>query len=108
MRNKQELSDINYLLTEAEVGNLYSSEYWNDLEAEKKKDWWIADGDYDKCWKYLNTSGTLSELEDSLRHIKPAKSNDLIVADFAAGIGWASAIISTMRSAGARTKSLVG
>jgi len=51
-----ELSPTTFMLSDAELNLLYTSEYWNDIEAEKRKVWWIQDGAYEPLLAYLKSS----------------------------------------------------
>ena len=37
-------SPIEHWLDERTLTSFYSAQYWNDLAAERTKEWWIADG----------------------------------------------------------------
>lgn len=80
-------------LTEKEIKSLYTSDYWNDVEIEKQKDWWIADGNYEKCLNHLKSSKLLYEFDNAKQYINE-KGGSLKVLDIAAGIGWTSVLIS--------------
>lgn len=95
--NEKKLSGVVNWLDDRELEGLYSSEYWNDITEEKKKEWWIAEGNYDRCRKYLDNSGLMAQwqvVEDFLN--KAAYSSGLEVADLATGIGWTSALFSKL------------
>ncbi len=85
---------ICHWLSEKELETIYTSAYWNDIEAEKRKPWWIADGDYDKCLEFLKKTDLLLEYEKSEKYIGEIVKDNLKVADLAAGIGWTSALLS--------------
>lgn len=88
------MRDIESWLSIDELKNIYTSSYWNDIEEEKKKEWWINDGNYEKCLNYLRTSKLLDEYKYSEKFIVNHKNHSIKVADLAAGIGWTSALIS--------------
>jgi ubiquinone/menaquinone biosynthesis C-methylase UbiE len=83
-------------LSEAELATIYSTAYWNDIEAEKKKEWWIEDGDYERCRRYLERSGLMQEYRQAEQWIRAMPRSDLRVLDLAAGIGWTSALLSKL------------
>ncbi len=83
-------------LTDEQQASLYSAEYWNDIEEEKKKEWWIADGDYSRCLNYLQKSGLLVDFCGAEALIRGACGSGLKIADLAAGIGWTSALLSRL------------
>ncbi len=78
-------------ITDNQLASIYSSKYWNDLEEEKKKEWWIANGNYQKCLDFLRKSGLFDEYKAAEQHIMSHLGMPLKVADLAAGTGWASA-----------------
>ncbi|MDA9604853.1 class I SAM-dependent methyltransferase [Candidatus Pelagibacter sp.] len=86
---------INTLSSE-ELQKIYTSDFWNDIENEKKKPWWIEDGDYEKLRKFLKESQLYDEYLFSEKIINSYNKNDIVVADLAAGIGWTSALISKL------------
>jgi ubiquinone/menaquinone biosynthesis C-methylase UbiE len=85
-------------LSDEELNKIYTSEYWNDIEEEKKKEWWIEDGNYEKCKNYLQTSSLLHEYEMSEVFITNFKRENIKIADLASGIGWTSALISKIKN----------
>ena len=87
-------------LTDEELKSIYTSLYWNDIEEEKKKEWWIEDGDYEKCLNYLKTSKLLYEYKEAEKFVKDFKGKSLKIADLAAGIGWTSALLSKLPNIG--------
>jgi len=92
------LSPVKNWLTEDQLKNIYSADYWNDLEAEKKKDWWIVDGNYKKCLAYLKRSGLFEEYNDAEILVKSLPYQNMRIADLAAGIGWTSSLLSKIDS----------
>jgi SAM-dependent methyltransferase len=87
------LSEVQAWLTDDDLRNVFSSSYWNDVEAEQKKDFWIEDGDYEKCRRYLESTKLLAEYFQAESFIRELGSG-LEVVDLAAGIGWTSALLS--------------
>jgi ubiquinone/menaquinone biosynthesis C-methylase UbiE len=81
-------------LNSEELKNIYSSEYWNNLEEEKDKPWYILNGDYSQCLNYLKETGLIDEFEFAEKVIDKINGTNLVVADLAAGIGWTSALLS--------------
>jgi ubiquinone/menaquinone biosynthesis C-methylase UbiE len=88
------LREVQSWLNDSELREMYTAAYWNDVEEEKKKEWWIEGGDYEKCRRYLERSGLLDEYRQGAAFISGMQRADLRVADLAAGIGWTSALIS--------------
>lgn len=80
-------------LDREEIADLYTAGYWNDLGEERKKEWWIVDGDYGRCSRYLQSSRLLGQYRFAERFVS---SERLRVADLAAGIGWTSALLSRL------------
>jgi SAM-dependent methyltransferase len=86
-----------YCLSENDLSQIYSSDYWNDISKEKNKEWWIKDGNYEKLWAYLKATKLFDDYcaaEIKLKNLFHGKK--IIVADLAAGIGWTSALLSKL------------
>ncbi|MGE0268285.1 MAG: class I SAM-dependent methyltransferase [Candidatus Omnitrophota bacterium] len=92
------LPEIVCWLNDNDLEKIYSSSYWNNIEEEKKKEWWIEDGNYERCLTYLKSSRLLSEYEFSEKFISETRKENLVVADLAAGTGWISALISRLNN----------
>jgi ubiquinone/menaquinone biosynthesis C-methylase UbiE len=90
------LKAIDCWLSDAELGAIYSSDYWNDIEAEKQKEWWIEDGDYERCRNYLDSSGLMLEYRQAEDWVRSMGRGSLRILDLAAGIGWTSALLSKL------------
>jgi ubiquinone/menaquinone biosynthesis C-methylase UbiE len=87
-------------LSDDELAVIYSADYWNDIEAEKKKEWWIEDGDYDRCRNYLVGSKLMLEYQRAEGFVREMGGRGLRLVDLAAGIGWTSALLSRVESVG--------
>jgi ubiquinone/menaquinone biosynthesis C-methylase UbiE len=85
-------------LSESQLGEIYTAAYWNDIEEEKKKEWWVEDGNYDECRRYLERCGLLLEYSQAEPFIHGSATASLRVVDLAAGIGWTSALISRLEN----------
>lgn len=83
-------------LGEDELSQIYTSGYWNDIERERTKQWWIADGKYERCLSYLDTSRLLTEYRVAEGLITGMGLDGLTVLDLAAGTGWASALLTKL------------
>lgn len=83
-------------LGDEELSQIYTAGYWNDIESERTKQWWIADGKYERCLSYLDTSGLLAEYRVAEGLITGTKRSGLTVLDLAAGTGWASALLTKL------------
>jgi len=93
------LSPIVTWLDERSLSAIYSSQYWNDLAAEKSKEWWIADGTdtaFARLRNYLDASGMLDSYAVAERHIAQLPARGLVIADIASGIGWSSSLLSKL------------
>lgn len=90
------LAETERWLSDTDLQRIYTAEYWNDIEEERKKEWWIENGDYDRCREYLDRSGLLAEYRQAEAFIADRPSTNLRVIDLAAGIGWTSALISRL------------
>lgn len=97
-RGAMPLREVQSWLNDGQLREIYTAAYWNDIEEEKKKEWWIEDGDYLKCRRYLESSGLLHEYQQAEAFISGMPQAELRVADLAAGIGWTSALISRIAS----------
>jgi len=91
------MKEVIYWISDDELKNIYSAEYWNDLNEEMKKEWWIDDGDYERCMNYLNKSLML-EYNESKVYIENFNKTDIDILDLAAGIGWTSVLMSKMKN----------
>lgn len=92
------MQEIENWLSHEELESIYTSSYWNDIEEEKKKEWWIEDGNYKKCLDYLKSSKLLHEYQQSEKFINNFTGKSIKVADLAAGIGWTSVLLSKLPS----------
>ena len=90
------MKDVIYWISDDELKNIYSAEYWNNLNEEMKKEWWIDDGDYEKCMNYLNKS-LMEEYNESKFYIDNFKKTNIDILDLAAGIGWTSVLMSKIK-----------
>lgn len=84
-------------LSDQQLAQIYTAEFWNDVATEKTKEWWIGDGDYTRCMEYLASSGLLREYAQAERFVREfaaGRPSPIVVADLAAGIGWTSANLS--------------
>ncbi|MCB9721132.1 MAG: class I SAM-dependent methyltransferase [Candidatus Omnitrophica bacterium] len=83
-------------ISDEELNSVYSSTYWNDVEQERSKFWWIEGGDYEKCRTYLESGHLMHEFQRSIEYIDALRGESLRVADLAAGIGWTSVLLSRL------------
>jgi len=94
------LRPITRWLSDDDLRGIYTSDYWNDIDTEKKKhEWWISGGDYQKCLDYLESKGLLRQyahVEPFVLELAHLSGRPLIVADLAAGIGWSAAKLSRL------------
>ena len=54
---------VEYWLTDSDIDKIEYSEYWNDEEQEKSKEWYILDGNFSKMEHYLLEVGLPQDLE---------------------------------------------
>ena len=57
-------SPVEHWLDDGALRSIYSSQYWNDLAAERAKEWWIADGSetaYARLRAHLEESGLMED-----------------------------------------------
>ena len=90
------MREIENWLSDEELKSIYTSSFWNNIEEEKKKEWWIEDGNYKKCLDYLNSSKLMYEYQESEKFIKEFSSESIKIVDLAAGIGWTSVLLSKL------------
>lgn len=82
-------------INDDELDSIYTSDYWNDIEKEKEKVWWLNDDrDIQILFKHLIDSGLDKEIKAVREHINSRKN--LKVADLASGTGWFSSILSSI------------
>lgn len=91
-----ELSPTEYWLKDDELKDIYTSNYWNGVEIERKKQFWIIENDFNKLWKYLKSMKLYQDYIASEKKIKNLISNNSVIVDLAAGIGWTSALLSKL------------
>jgi len=83
-------------VNQEELNNVYSSQYWNNINEERKKEWWVlGDNDDSKLLEYLNKSNLLRQFLEVEKFLTKS-GNNLIVCDLAAGTGWATALLSKL------------
>ena len=93
------LAPIVRWLEPAALDSIYSSRYWNDLNEEKGKEWWIADGSegaFARLRGYLEDTGLLAEYRVAEQFVAQLPGPKLFMADLAAGIGWTSSLFSRL------------
>lgn len=75
----------------AEIEQMAYTEYWNDEDIEKGKEWWILDGDFGKMETYLEKSYLDLQFQQVITFLKHnlGKSLEGCGADLAAGNCWA-------------------
>lgn len=72
------------------IHSMYSSSYWNDIENDMKKPWWIETPNDTRLLDYLNQAGLKSEVEKVIDAVQLHGN----ILDMAAGTCWLSAILS--------------
>jgi len=77
---------------------IYTFDYWNNIEEEKKKELWIENGNYEKFLAELQKSGFLTEFQDMLSLLQNKKLLKGDLLDLAAGVCWTSSILSRIKS----------
>lgn len=94
------MSEIQFWLTDQELEGIFSGEYWNDEEKERKKEWYILDGNTNKLINYLKKKTTYFEEYKSI--IKFAGKKRLSIEgtgiDIAAGVCWTTALLSRIET----------
>jgi SAM-dependent methyltransferase len=96
-------SPVERWIDEQTLRGIYSSRYWNDLAAERSKEWWIVDGDdaaYGRLRAYLETSGLMDDYRLAESYIANIDKSQLAIADLASGVGWTSSLLSKLPNVG--------
>ena len=81
-------------IDEQKAMNIYTSTYWNNVEVEKEKEWWVTDKDDKKLINYLHSSGLFEEFEIVRIKLEERRLLRGNVLDVAAGVCWMSALLS--------------
>ena len=84
------MKEIEYWIDQEGTKEMFSSDYWNNIENEKKKEWWIEDSNDKKVVNFLQKSGLLEEFTIATKNMN---LNGKIL-DLAAGTCWTSAELS--------------
>jgi SAM-dependent methyltransferase len=95
------MEQITRWLSTEEINGIFSSAFWNDVEIEKLKEWWIDDQNPARSTGYLETSGLLEEYHLAERLIVAGYERArLELLDLAAGVGWTSSLLSKLQCVG--------
>ena len=90
------MNKVQYWLQPKEANDLSTFNYWNNLEEEKKKSFYVKNElAAIELNNYLEKKKYLEQFYDVEKFIKNQGSN-LTVADLACGIGWTSSLISKL------------
>lgn len=83
--------EVRRWLTPLQISQIEYSEYWNDEEKEKAKEWWILDGDFGKMERYLEKTKLVQQLDECITYLKYTLNRTLhgVGADLASGNLWA-------------------
>lgn len=94
------MNEVVYWIDPQELNQLYTSGYWNNVDEEKNKSWWIDNSNANKLLEHLEKTGLITELNIAINEIDLLNSNKnkLEVVDLAAGTCWLSAILSNISS----------
>ena len=93
-------TEIQYWLSDKEVGDIYSGIYCNDEDEEEDKELYIMDGNTEKLLRYLKEKTTYCAEYESILGFSnkigmPIKGVGL---DLAAGVLWTTALLSQIDS----------
>jgi SAM-dependent methyltransferase len=82
---------IEYWLSSPEIASLAYSEYWNNEEEERAKEWYVLEGDFAKMEMYLEETGLVKQLNQCLAFLEANWKWTLrgVGADLACGTLWA-------------------
>jgi len=83
--------NIEYWLTNSKAKKIEYSDYWDDEEKERNKEWYILDGDFSKMEHYLQKIALPQDLMQCVNTLKVDFKRELcgIGIDIAAGNLWA-------------------
>ncbi len=76
------------------IGDIYTSAYWNDIEEEMKKEWWITDKSEKKLVNYLHSSGLFEEFKIAHKKLEERSLLRGNILDVAVCTCWTSALLS--------------
>jgi len=88
------MRELEYWIDKNFIKEMYSSDYWNDIENEKSKEWWIDNSSDKKVINFLKSEGLLEEFELA---ISESNIKGKII-DVAAGTCWTSALLSKIKT----------
>ncbi len=90
------MNNVDYWLKPEDANCLSTFSYWNNLEEERKKSWYVKNESAAiELNKYLEKKKYFEQFHDVEKFIKDQGSN-LTVADLACGTGWTSSLISKL------------
>lgn len=82
--------EIECWLSESEINSLAYSDYWNNEDEEKNKDWYVLNGDFSRMERYLTEEGFIRVFDDCVSLSRSlGRSLCGVGADIAAGVLWA-------------------
>lgn len=81
-------------INKQEVGEIYTSTYWNDVEVEKKKEWYLMDKSDKKLVNGLHSKGLFEEYKIAQTKLEKKSLLHGNILDVAAGVCWTSALLS--------------
>lgn len=87
--------EVQYWISDNELDKISFSDYWNDEEKEKSKEYYILDGDFSKMNNYLKDTGLIQQFNDSINLLRNKLNKNLhgVGADLACGNLWAEKYI---------------
>ena len=94
------MTEVQFWLTDEELENIFSNEYWNCEEKEREEEWYILDGNTNKLINYLEKETTSLEEYESI--LKFTENKGLRIEgtgiDIAAGFCWTVALLSRIET----------
>lgn len=93
-------SDIINWLSDTELEKIFSARYWNLENEEKKKQWYVLDGDIRNLNDFCNKEGGYFDEYKSIFDFTKNMGLDIhgVGIDLAAGTGWATALLSRIEA----------
>ena len=93
------LRPVEQWLSESELTDIFTNDYWNNIEIEKGKEFWINEAeDHEKLLDHLKKKQILDDYYIAEKKIIDMPEKQITVADLAAGVRWTSALLSRIGS----------
>ena len=85
---------LQYWLSPSEIASTSYSEYWNDEEIEKRKEWHVVERGFSDMQRHLEETGLIRQLNDCLNaSVQLGHAVSGTGADLACGVFWTAPIL---------------